>query len=118
MYLSGGTPLGRSLQEKVNDYWKELGKKYHFYWKTVKPKEGDNKRRVEAKMLPYKALLGINTEEEERVKYKRLYGYADGHIRDEKGSPIMTVIYCDEEKYKEEFRVNWQTAYSWKIRIT
>lgn len=30
MYLSGGIPLGRSLQEKINDYWKELGQKYGF----------------------------------------------------------------------------------------
>ena len=30
MYLSGGIPLGRSLQEKINDYWKILGLKYGF----------------------------------------------------------------------------------------
>lgn len=30
MYLSGGQPMGRSLQEKINDYWKELGNKYGF----------------------------------------------------------------------------------------
>ena len=30
MYLSGGIPLGRSLQEKINDYWKTLGLKYGF----------------------------------------------------------------------------------------
>ena len=30
MYLSGGAPIGRSLQEKINDYWKKLGNKYGF----------------------------------------------------------------------------------------
>jgi hypothetical protein len=35
MYLSGGTPIGRSLQEKINDYWKELGNKYGFEPMTV-----------------------------------------------------------------------------------
>lgn len=30
MYLSGGIPMGRSLQEKINDYWEILGKKYGF----------------------------------------------------------------------------------------
>lgn len=34
-YLSGGKPMGKSLQEKINDYWKELGKKYGFQWDTV-----------------------------------------------------------------------------------
>jgi len=35
MYLSGGIPMGRSLQEKINDYWKELGDKYGFKPMTV-----------------------------------------------------------------------------------
>jgi hypothetical protein len=35
MYLSGGMPLGRSLQEKINDYWAELGQKYGFEPMTV-----------------------------------------------------------------------------------
>lgn len=36
MFLSGGTPLGQSLTEKINDYWKQLGAKYNFDWTTVK----------------------------------------------------------------------------------
>lgn len=35
MYLSGGIPMGRSLQEKINDYWSELGNKYGFKPMTV-----------------------------------------------------------------------------------
>jgi aromatic ring-opening dioxygenase catalytic subunit (LigB family) len=37
MYLSGGTPMGRSLREKINDYWKELGNEMGFDWTTIKP---------------------------------------------------------------------------------
>lgn len=36
MFLSGGVPLGRSLREKINDYWKSLGEKYGFDYLTVK----------------------------------------------------------------------------------
>lgn len=37
MYLSGGQPLGRSLQQKINDYWGELDVKYGFQPMTVEP---------------------------------------------------------------------------------
>ena len=30
MFLSGGIPMGQSLQEKINQYWGILGKKYGF----------------------------------------------------------------------------------------
>lgn len=40
MFLSGGTPIGNSLQEKINRYWAELGNKYHFNPDTV---EGSSK---------------------------------------------------------------------------
>ena len=42
MYLSGGIPMGRSLQEKINDFWKDLGKKKCFDWKTIKPIDNFN----------------------------------------------------------------------------
>ena len=35
MFLSGGTPLGSSLQEKINRYWNILGNKYDFKPLTV-----------------------------------------------------------------------------------
>ena len=37
MYASGGIPLGKSLSEKINDYWKQLGDDLGFDWKTVRP---------------------------------------------------------------------------------
>lgn len=42
MYLSGGNPMGKSLQEKINDYWKELGDKMKFDWKTIEPIDNRN----------------------------------------------------------------------------
>ncbi len=35
MYLSGGTPIGRSLREKINAYWDELSKEFGFDWETI-----------------------------------------------------------------------------------
>ena len=35
MFLSGGTPMGSSLQEKINQYWNILGDKYGFKPMTV-----------------------------------------------------------------------------------
>ncbi|MFH2029077.1 MAG: hypothetical protein ABIJ40_00445 [Bacteroidota bacterium] len=42
MYLSGGTPMGRSKQQKINDYWDELGKELGFDWNTVEPIDNNN----------------------------------------------------------------------------
>lgn len=35
MFLGGGTPMGSSLQEKINQYWDILGNKYGFKPLTV-----------------------------------------------------------------------------------
>jgi len=43
MFLSGGTPMGRSLQEKINQYWDILGKKYGFLPEAV---EGSSKGKL------------------------------------------------------------------------
>lgn len=42
MFLSGGVPIGKSLQEKINDYWDELGKEMGFDWKTIEPIDNRN----------------------------------------------------------------------------
>ncbi len=41
MYLSGGTPMGRSLAEKVNFYWEGLGRKRGFDPTTVQAGSSD-----------------------------------------------------------------------------
>lgn len=43
MFLSGGTPMGSSLQEKINQYWEILGNKYGFKPITV---EGSSKGKL------------------------------------------------------------------------
>jgi len=43
MFLSGGTPMGSSLQEKINQYWAILGNKYGFKPMTV---EGSSKGKL------------------------------------------------------------------------
>ena len=43
MFVSGGIPMGSSLQEKVNQYWKILGDKYGFKPMTV---EGSSKGKL------------------------------------------------------------------------
>jgi hypothetical protein len=43
MFLSGGTPMGSSLQEKINQYWEILGNKYGFKQMTV---EGSSKGKL------------------------------------------------------------------------
>lgn len=66
-------------------------------------------------------LTGIPVEdfEKEEVKNRLLgeewirYGYADGFYRDMDGNPIMNNKQCSKEKYEEEKRINWQTAYKY-----
>jgi len=43
MFLSGGVPMGNSLQEKINQYWEILGNKYGFKPLTV---EGSAKGKL------------------------------------------------------------------------
>ena len=42
MFISGGSRLGKSLRQKINDYWLKLGIKYGFNSSTVRksPKGG------------------------------------------------------------------------------
>ena len=37
MYLSGGIPLFRSKQEKINDFWQKLSAEKRFDMKTIEP---------------------------------------------------------------------------------
>lgn len=70
-------------------------------------------------------LTGISVEdlEKQEVKDRVLgeewtrYGYADGHTRDENNRPIMTVKFCDKERYEIELRINWQTAYRKEMTV-
>lgn len=37
MFLSGGKPMGKSLQEKINDYWIKLERELGFDRFTIEP---------------------------------------------------------------------------------
>jgi len=40
--ISDGTPIGRSLQEKINDFWDELAKEKGFDKSTIQPIDNRN----------------------------------------------------------------------------
>lgn len=64
-------------------------------------------------------LTGIPVEdlEKQEVKNRLLgedwirYGFADGFWRHSDGNTLMHNKECSKERYEEEFRTNWQTAY-------
>ena len=43
MFLSGGVPMGRSVQENANDAWAAIGSEMGFQHMTVQPAGGDMK---------------------------------------------------------------------------
>lgn len=72
-------------------------------------------------------LIGCTREqlEDREFKEKELgeewirYGYADGHndhYRNGEWTKSMNVVFCDKERYEQELRINWQTAY--KVHYT
>lgn len=44
-----------------------------------------------------------------------IYAYATGFFRDNNGTPIMIATECTKEKYEEQCRINWQTAYKYEV---
>lgn len=65
MFLSGGTPMGNSLQEKINQYWKILADKYGFEPMSV---EGSSKGELFFIATPRKNKKQIQYEFCEKVK--------------------------------------------------
>lgn len=51
MYMTYGEPFFRSPQERANDEWKRLGKKYGFKWDTVELTLGKGKEWITAESL-------------------------------------------------------------------
>jgi hypothetical protein len=69
-------------------------------------------------------LTGCTREQLEDIEFKNSklpdewirYGYANGFIRKyisngEMGTPVMNNKQCSKERYEEELRINWKTAY-------
>ena len=44
MYLSGGTPVARSAQQRANDAWDDLGREMGFIGSTARPVNGKGQR--------------------------------------------------------------------------
>ena len=51
MFISGGIPIGKSLQDKVDDYWDTLGIKYGFNPRTVRGPGSKGKLSFTAELL-------------------------------------------------------------------
>lgn len=68
-------------------------------------------------------LIGCTREQLEDREFKNkslgedwiLYAYATGFTTDNKGNKTMLTTLCSKEKYEEERRINWQTAYKREI---
>ncbi len=64
-------------------------------------------------------LIGCTREQLEDQEFKNTplgeewikYSYATGFTKDNNGNTTMLSTQCSKEKYEEEFRTNWQTAY-------
>lgn len=69
MFLSGGTPMGSSLQEKINQYWKILSDKYGFEQMTV---EGSSKGDLFFLATPKPKVIPKTQTEIEIDKYDTL----------------------------------------------
>lgn len=74
MFLSGGTPMGCSLQEKINQYWAILGNKYGFKPLTA---EGSSKGKLFFLAEPKPAVIPKTQTEIEIEKYDTLQKIID-----------------------------------------
>ena len=54
IYLPGGTPMFRSREERANDEWRRLGRKYGFRWDSVRPCPGKGQNFIMAEPIPQK----------------------------------------------------------------
>lgn len=69
MFLSGGTPMGSSLQEKINQYWLILSNKYGFEQMSV---EGSSKGELFFLASPKPIVIPKTALEIEIDKYDSL----------------------------------------------
>ncbi len=80
MFLSGGTPMGSSLQEKINQYWEILGSKYGFKPMTV---EGSSKGKLFFLAEPKPVIVPKTFAEIEMDKYiGESLGYMNNNVSD------------------------------------
>lgn len=87
MFLSGGTPMGSSLQEKINQYWEILGNKYGFKPMTV---EGSSKGKLFfiAEPLPVKQCLKTPVQ----IEIEKYIGNAKGYMSEYVKTALRKII--------------------------
>ena len=95
MFLSGGTPMGVSLQEKINQYWQILGDKYGFEPMTVK---GSSKGHLyflakPVKIEPKKSQTDVEIEK----YYADAIGYLNYHVKTSLSKIVNQLEKCDYE---------------------
>ena len=95
MFLSGGTPMGSSLQEKINQYWEILGNKYGFKPMTV---EGSSKGKLFFIAEPSPVITPKTQEEIEIDKYLGdAIGYLNYNVTDSLKKIVAQLSMSDYE---------------------
>jgi len=95
MFLSGGTPMGSSLQEKISQYWEILGNKYGFKPMTV---EGSSKGKLFFIAEPSPVIIPKTQEEIEIDKYLGdAMGYLNYNVTDSLKKIVAQLSMSDYE---------------------
>ena len=95
MFLSGGAPMGYSLQEKINQYWEILGKKYGFKPMTV---EASSKGKLYFLAEPIPVEKPKTQTEIEIEKYVGdSYGHVNVYVKDALRRIVAQLECCNYE---------------------
>jgi len=95
MFLSGGTPMGSSLQEKINQYWEILSDKYGFKQMTV---EGSAKGKLFFLAEPKPIIVPKTQTEIEIDKYLgNSMGYLSSYVADSLKKIAVQLESCEYE---------------------
>jgi hypothetical protein len=86
MFLSGGVPMGQSLQEKINQYWDILGNKYGFEHMTV---EGSARGKLFFLAQPKPVVIPKTAEE---IAIEKYTSDAEGYITNSVRSSLRKIV--------------------------
>jgi hypothetical protein len=129
--ISGKIGSGKDTVGKIIQYLTSLN--HHISYNNYINSEYDNESFCNWKIKKFafavKQVCSILTGipigdfEKQEVKDRILgeewtrYGYADGFMRNMDGTPIMNNKQCSKERYEQEFKTNWQTAYKHEYTV-
>ena len=104
MFLSGGRPIGSSLQEKINQYWEILSNKYGFNPMTV---EGSAKGKLFFLAEPKPVVIPKTQSEKEIDKYLGdAMGYLNYNVTDSLKKIVAQLESCDYETEASVLKTN------------